>query len=300
MGTLDQALASIAAQSRAPAEVVVGDDCSTDDTVAIAERWGTRLPVRVVRTPSNGGPAVARHHAISASSSPLLALLDADDVWFPDHLESLTSIWERVGGVAMGDALSWVPGEAVARLSWSELLPVPPPHEQLLALYLDNFAFVGSLFARTDYDATGGFRAQFHGTEDWDLWIRMARLGVPITAADHPTVLYRLTAGSLSSEDRLIDAKLAVLDHARREACSAAEVDAIRTGLRRLHAQRHLFTAYRLVGEGRSGAARLHGVAALRGTPRVARRGLAVAIAPVLTAARRGSARRLPTARLHG
>ena len=298
--TLGQALASVAAQSCAPAEVIVGDDCSTDDTAAVAGHWAGRLPVRVVKTPTNSGPAAARHTAITASAAPILALLDADDVWFPDHLESLASTWERFGGVAMADALRWVPGQAIARVSWSELLPVPPPPQQLLALCLENFGFIGSLFARTDYDAAGGFRAQFHGTEDWDLWIRMARRGVPITSAGHPTVLYRLTAGSVSSEDRLIDPKIAVLEHARREAASAAELAALRRGLRRLHAERHLFTAYRLAGEGGAAAARLHGLAALRGTRRVARRGLAVAVAPASTAARRAAARQPPQARLHG
>src|SRR5690349_10941528 len=86
---IDQALASVAMQSLAPDEVVVCDDCSTDGTADIAAGWSDRLRISVIRAPENGGPAVARDLAIAASSSPLIAVLDADDVMLPDHLATL-------------------------------------------------------------------------------------------------------------------------------------------------------------------------------------------------------------------
>ena len=54
---LPETLASIAAQTLAPAEVVVVDDGSTDDSVAVATRWGAR----VVRTGGQEGPSAARN-----------------------------------------------------------------------------------------------------------------------------------------------------------------------------------------------------------------------------------------------
>src|SRR2546423_15298997 len=86
-GYLDQALASIAAQTEPPAEVVVADDGSTDDTVERARRWESRLPIKIVQLPGNAGPGPARHAATSAAEAPLLAIIDADDLLLPDPPE---------------------------------------------------------------------------------------------------------------------------------------------------------------------------------------------------------------------
>jgi glycosyltransferase involved in cell wall biosynthesis len=297
---LDQALASVAGQSRPPTEVLVGDDCSADRTVEVAERWADRLPIRVVRSEVNAGPAVARNQAIARSTSPLLALLDADDIWLPDHLATLAAIWERHGGLAMADSLGWIPGEASSSRPWSKLEGVPDPRNQLLVLYRRNFVFIGCLFAREDFELAGGFRAQFKGTEDWDLWIRMVRNGVRVTAAEHPTVLYRLRPGSLSSEDEMVNDEVGVLEAALAEARDAKEARAARVGLRLRRAQRHLFAAYERFDEGQTATARLHGFAALSGSRRVALRGLAMGVAPRTTAERRAGARATPAARLAG
>jgi hypothetical protein len=155
----------------------------------------------------------------------------------------------------------------------------------------DNVVFLGSLVQRADYDAVGGFRPQFRGTEDWDLWIRLARRGVRFTSAGHPTVLYRLTPGSLSSEDRLVGQELAVLDTAAGEAATPEERAAVAAGIRRLRAQQRLFEAYSRAAAGSPWAARVMALGALRGSRRVALRGAAMAAAPRAVARRRSAAR---------
>jgi glycosyltransferase involved in cell wall biosynthesis len=76
------AVASALGQTLAPAEVVVVDDGSTDDSAARAEAAGAR----VLRGPHRGvGHALNR--GVAATTQPLVAFLDADDVWMPDKLE---------------------------------------------------------------------------------------------------------------------------------------------------------------------------------------------------------------------
>jgi glycosyltransferase involved in cell wall biosynthesis len=288
---LDQALASVAAQDRPCDAVVVVDDASPDATADVARAWDGRLPITVIRRDDNGGPAVARHDGILAAATPLIALLDADDVWLPDHLRVMTATRSGPDEIVTADALRWVPGEHLATTSVASSLPLPLPADQLHALIRRNFVFVGTLFERSLYDRVGGFRPQFRGTEDWDLWIRMVRAGARITRATHPTVLYRATGGSLSGRDAQVDEDRKVVEAALREAATPAERAVARAAVRAVTAQKALYDAYDAAHAGDVGAARRHARGALRGTRRVAMRGVAMTLAPRAVARRRARAR---------
>jgi len=80
---LDQALASVLSQEHAAHRVIVVDDGSTDDTVAVAAKFGA--PVEIERR-QNGGAAAARNTGIALSAAALVAFLDADDLWTPRKL----------------------------------------------------------------------------------------------------------------------------------------------------------------------------------------------------------------------
>ena len=80
---LAEALESILAQTLAPAEVIVVDDGSTDGTVGVAATYAPR--VRCVRQAA-AGAAAAVNRGIGEAKGPLIAYLDADDLWMPDKL----------------------------------------------------------------------------------------------------------------------------------------------------------------------------------------------------------------------
>lgn len=278
--TLDAAIASVAAQRVPPGAIIVADDASTDDTVEVAKWWGGRLPVQVVPLDRNGGPAVARHAGIASARSSLIALLDADDFWLPDHLESMLAAFTARPGLITADALPWIPGSTLAMRPFSLEHALPAPSEQLVELIERNFVFMGTLFERDLYHEVGGFRSQFWGTEDWDLWIRMVRAGTIASRPGHPTVLYRVAPSGLAARDEQLVADMAVIDCAMGEATAPAERAALRSKARQLRAQAALFDAYRAGGEGRRTAARVASVRALSGQRRVALRAAAMLVAP--------------------
>lgn len=288
--TIDAALASVAAQVHPAAAVIVVDDASNDGTADAARRWSELLPLTVVQLPANSGPAFARDRGIRSATTDLVALLDADDYWLPDHLATMVRCWEQAGGVVSADALRWVPGDAVGGRTFGQLLPMPRADRQLTALIERNFLFMGTLMERASYERVGGFRASFRGTEDWDLWIRMARAGVRFTRPDHATVVYRVTPGSLSSRPEQVDEDLAVVEAAEREATGVAERRVAHRAARHIRAQRTLYAAYALAGTSPR-RARLVALRGLAGTGRVAVRAAAVALAPRWTAARRRTTR---------
>ena len=87
--TIAKAIASALAQPEV-AEVIVIDDASGDATATTARAaGGDDDRVRVLIQPSNQGPAAARNRAIEESDSPLLAVLDADDILLPGRFASI-------------------------------------------------------------------------------------------------------------------------------------------------------------------------------------------------------------------
>jgi glycosyltransferase involved in cell wall biosynthesis len=93
---LEPQLASIAAQTRLPDELVVCDDQSSDESVEILERFASRAPfeVRVERNPERLGFAGNFLHAAHLSRGDLIAWSDQDDVWMPEKLAASTREFE--------------------------------------------------------------------------------------------------------------------------------------------------------------------------------------------------------------
>lgn len=90
-GYIDAALDSVARQSVPVDELVVVNDGSRDDTGALVRRWIGAHPACNARLleQANGGIPVARNTGIRASGGDWIALLDADDIWEPDHMAAL-------------------------------------------------------------------------------------------------------------------------------------------------------------------------------------------------------------------
>ena len=85
---IERAIASCASQTRVPDEIVVVDDCSTDDTSDVVSRlMQVNGRIRYHRLARNGGHLAALLHGLQASTKAWVALLDADDELTADSLE---------------------------------------------------------------------------------------------------------------------------------------------------------------------------------------------------------------------
>jgi len=96
--TIDRAIQSALIQPEV-AEVIVIDDASQDDTVRVANAsGGSDSRLRVISQTINSGPSAARNAAIRESSSPLISILDADDMFLPGRFTQLlqTKDWDFV------------------------------------------------------------------------------------------------------------------------------------------------------------------------------------------------------------
>jgi succinoglycan biosynthesis protein ExoU len=112
--TIERAIASAIAQPEVE-KVIVVDDASTDATAARAEGFARRNDrVLVSRLPANRGPSAARNKALALSSSPWVAILDADDFFLPGRIGKLLALADgfdlvgddilQIGEADMGEA----------------------------------------------------------------------------------------------------------------------------------------------------------------------------------------------------
>ncbi len=275
--TVGATLASIAAQTTQPGAVVVLDDASTDGTADVARSWSSRLPIELVTLDVNGGHPHARVAAQEHCESALIAIADADDLWLPDHLETLLAQYRRTPGLVASRELLWVRGEGLAPASGPER-EVPAPAQQLRRLLQSDFLPIGTLFARADLLRAGGFRDVM--PEDWDLWIRMVRLGVVATRADHPTYVYRIHHSSSSFGEKYARFNIETLERALSEATSSRERRAGRHGLAAARSREQLTLAYQAASAHDFRSARAHALRARRGGSKVVARAAFMVAAP--------------------
>jgi glycosyltransferase involved in cell wall biosynthesis len=192
--TLPRALASVESQLRyTPAEIIVVDDHSEDDSGDIARRRGAR----VIRHERNEGAAAARNTAVAAATQPWLAMLDSDDEWLPDHLELL---WDLRNGhvLVAGASLACFDDDAQPPAYAGTIRPRAHTLRSPAALIpLNPLSASAVLVSRDAVISAGGYNTELGYAEDWDLWLRVLERGTGVMT---PSVvcLYHVHAGSKS------------------------------------------------------------------------------------------------------
>jgi len=181
-GLVERALASVAAQTRPPAEVIVVDDGSTDGT---AERVARAFPEVTLLTQENLGVSAARNRGIRESKSEWLAFLDSDDEWAPPKLErqvaDLAASRHRIGHceeIWIRDGQRVNAGERHAkRGGWIYRHCLP----------LCAISPSAAVIHRSVLDRVGMFDESLPVCEDYDLWLRVTA-EFPVRLLDEPLV----------------------------------------------------------------------------------------------------------------
>lgn len=91
---ISESIKSIMAQTYANWELIIVDDCSTDDTESIVASFRENR-IRYIKNKKNSGAAVSRNRALREAKGRWVAFLDSDDVWLPDKLERQIEFMKR-------------------------------------------------------------------------------------------------------------------------------------------------------------------------------------------------------------
>jgi len=251
---LARAVASIAAQTLLPSELILVDDGSRVPVEAPA--GDLPFDVRVHRLPSNQGQASALNAGVAEAKCSLVCFLDCDDEWMPPKLERQVALWqERDGSICLAaTAISTYDAEA------DRLLPPKGLSGGVSLLsYLDVLEkrhFTGwstLMLPRRVYAAARGCDTTLMRCQDWDFWLRaVATLRLPVAVIEEPLVRFRYEPRSYAAADYM----LKVFEKWRRASATGSAPAVPLDVLGRLR-QRHLINyAYRATMAGRRDDAR--------------------------------------------
>lgn len=195
-GLLPETLASLEAQSFGDFEVIVVDDCSTDDTRETVSAWHDPR-VRLISLEENGGPVRARNRAVAEARGRYLAALDHDDLCRPERFARQVAYLEaNPNTVLVGTGAELLCDGVVTP---SRYAPVTTPALIAWLTRIENPLVWSSVMLRTDvaHKLDPFTRNELLYAEDFDLYQRLQAFG-DIARLDDPLTLYRVHPGGVS------------------------------------------------------------------------------------------------------
>ena len=212
---LEEAIASVVAQTFQQWELLLVDDGSTDGSAEIARRWVAARPSRIRYLEHAGhgnlGMSAARNLGLEAAAAELVTFLDGDDVLRPEAIEALVSRLAAEPNAAMTYApleywFSWDPDPANRRRDFVQRLGVPtdavvePP--ELLVRFLGRSAAApsGVMVRATVARQVGGFENAFRGMYEDQAFCAKICLRWPVATVRYPGYRYRQHPGSSSAQ----------------------------------------------------------------------------------------------------
>ena len=94
---ISESIASVRKQSYADWELIIVDDCSTDNTDEIVKSFLSDKRIKYIKNETNSGAAVSRNRALREAKGKWISFLDSDDLWHPEKLEKQIRFMEKNG-----------------------------------------------------------------------------------------------------------------------------------------------------------------------------------------------------------
>ena len=199
---IDQGIRSVLAQTYGDLELIVVDDCSTDDSrdiIAALEHDDARI--RSVHHADRSGPAAARNRAIAEARGRYIAFLDCDDLWEPSKLARQIPLHKSTDCL-----LSYASYQRIDETGKKLGDPVPVPPR---ISYDDLLRTCEISCATAVYDTSKAgkvYMPSIPRRQDYALWLRLLRDGGVAHGCPDCLARYRMYRGSLSS-NKLVAAR---------------------------------------------------------------------------------------------
>lgn len=192
---IEETIKSVLEQTYDNLELIIIDDCSTDNTEEIVKKYmKIDLRVKFYKLEKNSGAAVVRNTALEKAKGRFIAFLDSDDVWDRDKLEKQINFMKK-NNYGFSFTSYRLMSEKGLLLNKEVRVPSQIKYEQLL-----KNTIIGCLTVIIDKDIIGDFRMPLvRAGQDTATWLSILRKGNIAYGYDEVLASYRLVDGSISS-----------------------------------------------------------------------------------------------------
>lgn len=200
---IEATLDSVAAQTYPNIEIIVVDDRSSDESVALIQEWAAThsIPLKLHVHKENQGVCRTLNDGLALARGEYIACLAADDLYLPHKISSHVVLLEEYpdASFAYGDARVEDPDGTVIHESFTEakLHGKFRSGDVFEALLRENFVVAPTGTIRgSSLDAVGPYDETL-SYEDYDMWLRLARIG-PVMCSETVDCVYLDAPGSMS------------------------------------------------------------------------------------------------------
>lgn len=208
---LRDAIDSVLNQTFQDFEIIIVNDGSIDETRDVVFSYNHARITYIYQ--ENQGLSSARNTGIKASNGYYLALLDSDDLFLPNKIENQLSLMDNhptINIVLSGWNFVDESGSIIRGIRPWEKYPNLDLESWLIGI---PFVPTGALFRRNCFDSIGLFDETLTGSEDWDLFIRLASTNNLMAWTKGILCNYRIHSSNMTRDPDRISQKIRVLDN---------------------------------------------------------------------------------------
>lgn len=197
--TIGESIQSVMKQSYDNWELIIVDDCSSDNTYRIALEFAHKdSRIRVHKNELNKGVSYTRKRALSLTGGNWIAILDSDDLWKRDKLEKQISVVKNDSDILLVYTGSSFIDDNNKEINWVLRVPTTISYGQLLKQNLiSNSSVLIKKAIYQEYYASGD---EMH--EDFATWLLILKNGVKAYGIDEPLLIYRISGNSKSGNKK--------------------------------------------------------------------------------------------------
>lgn len=164
---IGNSIQSVLAQTYTDWELIIVDDCSTDNTDEIVNKYLDDKRIRYLKNEVNSGAALSRNYALREAKGRWIAFLDSDDLWHPKKLERQIAFMEENGySFSYTDHMTQLNGE------WLPYIYIGPKCINRRRMY--NYCYCSALTVMYDQKKIGLIQIEdLRKNNDYAMWLQV-------------------------------------------------------------------------------------------------------------------------------
>ena len=190
---ISETIYSVLTQTYTNWELIIVDDCSTDNTDEVAKPFLSDERIKYIKNEKNSGAAISRNRALCEAKGKWIAFLDSDDLWLPEKLEKQIEFMEK-----NDYRFSYTNYIEIDEESKTNGKRVTGP-KKITKYGMYNYCWMGCLTVMYDAETIGLIQiADIKKNNDYAMWLKVCKKA-DCYLLDEVLAKYRKRSGSISN-----------------------------------------------------------------------------------------------------